>query len=71
MLFPIEFSQSIVRYYLIEFLYVKITFYVAGMLQDHRKKCCYDIFISMMFTCFWRCSMMRAGRNFGRVINFK
>jgi len=52
MLFPIEFSQSIVRYYLIEFLYVKITFYVAGMLQDGLKKCSYNIFISSMFTCF-------------------
>jgi hypothetical protein len=53
MLFPIEFSQSIVRYYLIEFLYVKITFYVAGMLQDIRKKCSSDIFISTMFICFF------------------
>jgi hypothetical protein len=53
MLFPIEFSQSIVRYYPIEFLYVKITFYVAGMLQDSRKKCSSDIFISTMFICFF------------------
>ena len=34
MAFTIAFSHCIVRYYQIGFLYVKITFYVAGMLQD-------------------------------------
>lgn len=38
MLFTVEFFHSIVRSYLIEFLYVKLTFYVAFMLQDREKK---------------------------------
>ncbi len=37
MLFTIEFSPSIVQSYPIEFLHVKITFYVIGMLQDSSK----------------------------------
>lgn len=69
MLFPIEFSQSIVRYYLIEFLYVKITFYVASMLQDYCKKCNLNNIILSVKTSFFERFNEAYTRNFGGLVH--